>query len=282
MNILTIDVEDWFHILDNESTRAETNWRGYECRIHANMDRIFDLLERKNTRATFFCMGWIAKKYPEIIKKIDALGYEIAAHSYFHQLVYDQTKSEFSKDLKMTIQLLEDISGKKVITYRAPGFSFTEETRWIADILFENKIKIDCSIFPKQRAQGGYGSIGENTPFLIKINGKKIKEFPMITQQIIKINIPFSGGGYFRVLPYWISKSFAKKKNYIMAYFHPRDFDPDQPKIKDLSIIRRFKSYYGLSSAQKKLEKLLDDFEFIDLRTADNLINWKTAKIINL
>ncbi|SHO80626.1 Polysaccharide deacetylase [hydrothermal vent metagenome] len=278
MNILTFDIEEWFHILDNDSTRGAKEWSSYEYRLSVNMDRIFKLLEAKNQKATFFCLGWVAQKYPQIIKQIDNYGYEIATHSNMHQLVYEQKREEFREDLNSSIQSLEDIIGKKIITYRAPGFSITENTKWAFEEIIEAGIIRDSSIFPANRSHGGFATYGESNPSIIDINGKKLKEFPITLYK----NIIFSGGGYFRLLPYPIIKYLFKNSPTVMTYFHPRDFDATQPIIEDLSPFRKFKSYYGLKGAFNKLERLLDDFDFVDIEDATNMIDWNRQKIITL
>jgi polysaccharide deacetylase family protein (PEP-CTERM system associated) len=282
IRVLTFDIEEWFHILDNESTKTEKQWSNFESRIHQNMDRIFDLLDRKNQSATFFCLGWIVKKYPEIIKAIDSRGYEIASHSSMHQLVYEQTPAAFEKDLEESLKTLEDMIGKKTSTYRAPGFSIKDDNKWAFEILIKHGITIDSSIFPAKRGHGGFESFGEAAPCFIDINGTRIKEFPINLWNILSLNIIFSGGGYFRLLPYPIIKKLTERSNYTMTYFHPRDFDPTQPMITELPVIRKFKSYYGLNGALEKLEQLLTDFKFVDIRTADKMIDWQKAKVIIL
>jgi len=279
VNILTFDVEEWFHILDHSSTKTEKEWSNYEYRLDANMDRIFELLDRKEQKATFFVLGWIAREFPEILKKIDNMGFEIATHSDNHQLVYEQSRKEFNNDLKKSIESIENVTGKKVRAYRAPGFSVKEENRWIFESLLNNGIEIDCSVFPAKRAHGGFKTYGYAKPSLIEIGQQSIKEFPI---NLIGNKIIFSGGGYFRVLPYPVIKKMMRSSDYVMTYFHPRDFDMYQPMITDLSFVRKFKSYYGLGSAFHKLENLIDDFEFIDIAEADRLINWKSQKIIRL
>lgn len=282
IRILTFDIEEWFHILDNESTKTEAHWAKFEVRIHKNMDRILDLLVQKNQSATFFCLGWIVKKYPEVIRKIDELGFEIASHSMMHQLVYEQTPEAFEKDLAESIKSIEDVIGKKVTTYRAPGFSIMESNKWAFEILMKHGIKIDSSVFPAKRGHGGFESFGEASPCLIDINGVQIKEFPINIFNFMSYPVIFSGGGYFRLLPFPIIKRLTKKSPYMMTYFHPRDFDADQPMIKELPITRKFKSYYGLNSALSKLERLLSDFKFEDIRTIDKNIDWNKAKAIKL
>ena len=159
MNILTFDIEEWFHILDNDTTKAESDWKHYESRLPQNMDRIFSFLEGNNQSATFFVVGWIAQKYPEVIRKIDSLNFEIGSHTHFHQLMYEQSSKQINEDLRRSIHTIEDITGKKIKAFRAPGFSINEKNKWAFDILCENGITHDCSIFPASRAHGGYAKI---------------------------------------------------------------------------------------------------------------------------
>jgi polysaccharide deacetylase family protein (PEP-CTERM system associated) len=282
MKILTFDIEEWFHILDNDSTKTEKNWVNYESRIHQNMERIFDVLETTNTKASFFVLGWIAEKYPEIVRAISDKGYEIGSHTTMHQLVYQQDKNQFQSDVERSIKSLEDISGEKVKMFRAPGFSITEKNKWAFEVLFELGIEIDSSVFPAKRAHGGLPNYGTAKPSILQYNGVQLKEFPINTQTILGKTIIYSGGGYFRVIPYFLLKKWTIEDDYIMSYFHPRDFDPSQPMIQSLSLLRKFKSYSGLKNAESKLEKWLTDFDFLDIKSADNQIDWGTAKIVNL
>ena len=282
MNILTFDIEEWFHILDNETTKTEKQWSNYECRLYGNMERIFQILSENKLKATFFCLGWIAEKYPDIIKKIAALGYEVASHSYNHQLIYEMNRNTFRKDLKKSIFHLEDLTGKKVKTYRAPGFSIISSNLWAFEILHELGIENDCSVFPAARAHGGIPDFRYSEPCIIAFNGIEIKEFPMNIVKILGKKIIFSGGGYFRLLPYRFIYRMNKKSDYVMTYFHPRDFDPEQPVIETLSGIRKFKSYVGLKTSENKLQRWIKDFEFTDLKTYNTLIDWTKAKKINL
>ncbi|MDX2360025.1 MAG: polysaccharide deacetylase family protein [Crocinitomicaceae bacterium] len=282
MNILSLDIEEWFHILDNTSTKDEADWLKYPSRIHKNMDRIFDLLDRTNTRASFFVLGWIAEKYPEVVKEIVANGYDIGSHSMFHQLVYEQDKLKFREDLKRSIHTLEDLSGKKIQLYRAPGFSITEQTKWAFEELVDIGITIDSSIFPANRGHGGFPSYGEACPSIIDVNGVQLKEFPINTVKLAGKNVIFSGGGYFRIAPYSVVRKWTKSSEYVMTYFHPRDLDPEQPMIKDLALPRKFKSYVGLHKCEAKLEKWLTEFEFIDISEAEKRVDWQKAKIIKL
>jgi polysaccharide deacetylase family protein (PEP-CTERM system associated) len=282
MNILTFDIEEWFHILDNKSTKTSREWSSYETRIHYNMDKIFDLLENQNSKATFFVVGWIAEKYPELVKRIDNSGYEIGSHTNMHQLMYEQSLNEVESDLQRSIETIQGITGKKLRAFRAPGFSITEKNKWVFEVLAKNGITHDSSIFPAGRAHGGFPSYSKAKPSIIEINGYKLKEFPINTASLLTIKWIYSGGGYFRLTPYNLIKHWTKSSDYVMTYFHPRDFDPEQPMIKELSFVRKFKSYVGLKNCKNKLHNWITDFEFIDLKTADRLINWSEVPIIKL
>ena len=282
MNILTFDIEEWFHFLDNASTKTENQWNNYEVRIHQNMDRIFEILEATNTKASFFVLGWIAEKYPEVVREICNRGHDIGSHGTSHQLVYEQSKEIFRQDVDRSIKTLEDISGKKITMFRAPGFSITEKNKWAFEVLFELGIEIDSSVFPANRAHGGMPSYGIAQPSILEYNGIQLKEFPVDTHNVMGKSFVYSGGGYFRLMPYSLIKKWTAADNYVMSYMHPRDLDVNQPMVKGLSMARIFKSYVGLNSAQHKLTKWLTDFEFIDLNTASKRVDWHKAEIVNL
>lgn len=282
MNVLTFDVEEWFHLLDNDSTRSEEQWKKYEVRIHENIDRIFRILEETNTKATFFIIGWIAKTYPEIVKRI-ADKYEIGSHTMTHQLVWQQTPKEFRQDVDSSIKLLQDLTGRSVKYFRAPGFSIRESEAWAFEILHDLGIEVDCSVFPAHHAHGGMASYGKGTPAVIDVNGKQIKEFPISTREMWGHHIIYSGGGYFRLFPYWLIKDWARQDtDYLLGYIHPRDLDAGQPMIKELPLARKFKSYVGLKGAESKLRKFLTDFSFSDVSTAISSYDWSSAKTIKL
>ncbi len=282
LHILTFDLEEWFHLLDNASTRTDTDWAKYDGRILRNHSLILELLDHHNQKATFFCLGWVAKKYPGVIRNIAQQGHEIATHSHMHQLVYEQTPDHFRNDIEYSIKVLEDCVGEKVRAFRAPGFSIGRADQWALEILIDLGIEIDCSVFPAKRAHGGFSAYGSSEPAIIDIQGRRIKEFPINTYPFIHQEIVFSGGGYFRLFPYRAIKHMMNKSPYVMTYFHPRDFDDAQPVIPELSIVRRFKSYYGLKAAHGKLDKLLADFHMVDLRTADAHVMWDKVRIISL
>jgi peptidoglycan-N-acetylglucosamine deacetylase len=280
MKILTFDIEEWFHILDNDATKTEVEWEGFESRIHGNMDKIHGMLG--NQKATFFCLGWVARKYPEVLKEIDRRGHEIATHSDLHQLAYEQNRETFEQDLERSIKSIEDVVGKKVRAYRAPGFSLMEQNKWVFEILIKNGIEIDASIFPAERSHGGFAQFGHAEPCWIDIDGMRMKEFPINLSSFAGKNLIFSGGGYFRLFPYSLLDLMTNNSHYVMTYFHPRDFDAEQPMVPGLNFIRKFKSYYGLKGCLSKLDKLIKKHEFVDIRTAEVLIDWKKAKVVKL
>ncbi|MDR2500760.1 MAG: polysaccharide deacetylase family protein [Treponema sp.] len=282
MNILTFDIEEWFHILDNDSTKTANEWRQYDSRIHSNMERIFEVLDETGARATFFCLGWIVEKYPDVIKAIVNKGYEAGTHTDMHQLIYEQNPRVFSRDIERSIKTLEDISGKKARCFRAPGFSVREDNRWVFDVLVNLGISIDSSIFPAPRSHGGFSSYKADVPALVQYDGIRLKEFPISYTNVFGKPFAYSGGGYFRFFPYCCVKHWAKKSPYVMTYFHPRDFDAGQPVIKNLPLSRKFKSYIGISGAYKKLKAFLNDFEFTDIDGADKLIDWENARVITV
>ena len=282
MRVLTFDIEDWFHILQKYPDDILDKWNNYEVRIHKGMDKIFKILDENDIKATFFIVGYIARKHPEIVKRIHDLGYEVAAHSDMHKVAFTQSIKDYKKDLSNCINSLENIVGEKVVTYRAPGFSIKKENVWAFEVLNELGIKYDSSIFPAPREDGGFDDFSGSIPSIIQYNGITIKEFPMSINMIFGRKFAITGGGYFRFFPYRFMKRIIKKTDYTMTYFHPRDFDPNQPMLEGLSLRRRFKSYYNLSTSYAKLKQLIYDFEFVDLREARALVDWDKAPIVDL
>jgi peptidoglycan-N-acetylglucosamine deacetylase len=279
VKILTFDIEDWFHI---EFSNSIGNWNSFESRIKQNLERILELLQKSDQPATFFCLGWIADQYPELIKKIDGLGYEIGSHSYDHRLIYTKTREEFEEDLKKSLFSIEDAIGKKVKCFRAPAFSINEKTLWFFEILNKYGIDIDASVFPGKRDFGGFPAFSPARPVIIEYKGIRLKEFPVNMHKFLGFRFVFSGGGYFRMLPYFLLKEFSESSDYLMTYLHPRDLDSEQPLLTGLTTARRFKSYVGLKSCYSKLDKLLTGFKFIDLSMANNEIDWQKTDTINL
>jgi len=279
MNILTFDIEEWFHcdFISDHST-----WGKYETRIHFSTEKILSLLEKTKRKGTFFILGWIAEKYPEVVKDIHNQGHEIACHSYYHDLVHRMEHNQFFSDTEKSLKTIEDIIGDKITTYRAPGFSITENTPWAFEILNKLGIDTDCSVFPSKHDYGGFPDFGKSEPARIRYYGIEIKEFPMNTHKFLNYNIVFSGGGFFRLFPYPMIRKWTREADYVMSYFHPRDFDAGQPMLPQLPVMRKFKSYVGLNGAFRKFERWLDDFETMSLKEADSRINWAEAKVVVL
>lgn len=282
MNILTFDIEEWFHLLDCDATRTENEWKNYEVRIYDNVERILRILEDTDTKATFFIIGWVAKTYPDLVRRISEK-YQIGCHTMNHQLVWQQTPQEFRADVEEGVKMLEDITGKKVECFRAPGFSIRESEAWAYDILADLGIKFDCSVFPAVHAHGGMPSYPKAAPGIIEHDGIRMKEFPVGFKTIAGRHIMFSGGGYFRLLPYTLIKKWTEEsEGYLLSYIHPRDLDASQPMIKSLPAVRKFKSYVGLKGAEQKLRRWLTDFQFIDIAAADSAIDWPSVQHICL
>lgn len=282
MNILTFDIEEWFHLLDFDATRTEAEWNRYEVRIYKNIERIFRLLEDTNTKATFFIIGWIAKRYPDLVREI-ASRYQIGSHTMNHQLVWQQSPAEFREDVVLSIALLEDITGQKVTCFRAPGFSIRQTETWAFETLADLGIEYDCSVFPAAHSHGGMLQYGKSEPALLRCGGYTLKEFPVTTKNLLGHHLIFSGGGYFRLTPYQMIKYWSKQsEDYLMAYIHPRDLDESQPVLEGLPLSRRFKSYVGVKRAESKLHRYLQDFAFTDIATADAMVDWTKVREIKL
>ncbi len=279
LRILSIDLEDWFHILGHHQTASPDQWKNFESRLEQNVERLLGILEEHGAKATWFCLGWIAGKYPGLIKKISR-SHHIACHSDLHELVFQQDRNRFREDTLRAKQTLESLTGKEIKAYRAAGFSVRKDTPWFFETLLECGFDTDCSIFPAWRLNGGLADSGIRKPCRIDVNGSLMKEFPLNTLRFMGRHMVFSGGGYFRLLPYsWIRYGF-NKSDYVMTYFHPRDFDPDQPVIKSLPLHRKFMSYTGLKSSEKKLRRLLQDHTFVDIPAADLLIDWTNTAVV--
>lgn len=280
MNILTFDIEDWYNC---DFISNDLDWDKFEVRIYDGIEKILTELDKRKIKASFFCLGWIAEKHPDVIKQIHEKGHHIGCHSYQHELSTNLTREEFKENTLKSKKLIEDIIGEEINAYRSPGFSITENNTWAFEVLSELGFEYDCSIFPAAHDYGGFASYGKSEPAIIKLNnGKQIKEFPINTRNFLNKNIVFSGGGFFRLYPYELIKSLAQNSDYMMTYFHTRDFDPEQPMIKSLPAMRKFKSYVGLRHSFKKFQQLLDDFDFIDVTQADEKINWEETKIIEI
>jgi len=279
MNILTFDIEEWFH---SDMNYRDRDWGSYEVRIHESCDRILELLNDLGQRGTFFSLGWIARNYPEVIKKITREGHEIGCHSDMHDLAYNLTRDQFKQDTERAIKSIEDVTGNKVTLYRAPAFSISEKNVWALEILAQQGIETDSSIFPAESGYEGFRSFGSSEPALINFKGYELREFPMNTIRIGSRKMVFSGGGYFRLFPYALIRSFTRKSDYVMTYFHPRDFDVDQPRLSHFPLSQKFRIYVGLKGAFSKLERMLKEFDFMTIGEASEQVNWESVKRVSL
>jgi polysaccharide deacetylase family protein (PEP-CTERM system associated) len=256
---LTFDVEDWFTVRNMRDFFEFKDWDQQELRVNVGMDFILDELKKRDIKATFFVLGWIAEKCPDLVKRIVSDGHEIASHGYSHTPIDLLTPESFEADLIKSIELLTSITGRKIKGFRAPSFSITESTFWAIEILKKHGIEYDSSIF--STIHPDYGIKGFPTKFT---NLDGVLEVPMRKGDFYGLKFPANGGGYFRMLPYWIIKSSLKqtiKNDPVVMYFHPWEFDSEQPKI-GLGWFKKFRHYVGLKSNREKLIRLLNDFQF--------------------
>jgi polysaccharide deacetylase family protein (PEP-CTERM system associated) len=278
--ILSFDIEDWFHIFDPAYENQPEIWSGLPSRVEQNTNWILEFLSDNQLKATFFCLGWIAEKYPELVRSIHREGHEVAAHSFFHNKVKHLNPESFFNDTKRVLESLENITGDKIKTYRAPGFSMDKNTLWAFEILSEFGIENDSS-FKSELHMGFLGRIPAE-PFVLKGKGFELKEFPTRTFNVFGTHVVYSGSGYFRIFPYhFIRKKFRASK-YEMAYFHPRDFDKQIHHFFKHHPFLQLRYRIGTSSSRLKLEKLIREFEFVTMEYAVNHFNWNKAMIFNL
>ena len=287
MNILTFDIEEWF-VWENLDLLSAERRKGYD----QTLGRLLDLLDSKEIRATFFCVGMMAVRFPEVVKKIKERGHEIGCHSNVHTWLNKMSRQECSEDTRQAIDNLQQCIGEKVVSYRAPAFSIGEKNRWAFDILAENGIERDSSVFPAQRDFGGFPSFGADVPSIISCGNRTIKEFPIAMTSVAGRQIAFSGGGYFRFLPYWYSLKQMKKRNYNICYFHMADFVKEKRWTRQeyetyfkekaglfSAYIRTAKTNIGKRSSWNKFEKLLEELVFVSLADADSQIDWSAAPV---
>lgn len=262
--IFSVDVEDWFHILGLPSTPRLSEWDKLPSHVEKNFLELLDIFNKKNIRVSCFFLGWVAEKFPNLVKEAIAGGHEIASHGYAHQLVYDLTEESFFLDAVKSKEILENITGKAVLGYRASGFSITKRSNWYYDKLIESGYLYDSSVFPASREHGGLKT-GSSVPHILRKDNGKIIEFPITTVNILGKRICFFGGGYLRLFPYFLVRKSAvailKQNRPVIFYIHPREIDPTHPRLP-MNLKRRFKSYINLKSTKKKIEKLLEDFQF--------------------
>lgn len=265
-NALTIDVEDYYHVENFRKAIDPSDWDRYESRVVDNTRKILRMLAESDTKATFFVLGWVAERYPELVREIDSQGHEIATHGYAHELVYNKTREEFAKDLKVSMAVIGKITGKKIVGYRAPSCSITDKSLWAFDVMKEAGIRYDASVFPIHHHRYGMPDAKRH---IHRWHNNGLVEFPFSTIRIADHNLPVAGGGYFRLYPYWLTKWAINRINRegypAMIYLHPWEFDPDQPRIR-AGRLTTFRHYVGIASNEKKLRRLLSDFKFGTVR----------------
>ncbi len=263
-NYLTIDVEDYFQVSAFGDIITKDDWSSYPSRVVSNTQIILTALELNNIKATFFILGWTAEKHPDLVREISLKGHEVACHSYYHQLVYNLTPKEFREDTRQAKDTIEQITGKKVYGYRAPSYSITKKSLWALDILEDLGFEYDSSIFPVYH--DNYGIPGAPR-FEYKLPNHDMKEYPISTSHFMGCKIPVSGGGYFRLFPYWFTKMALKRINSkenqpFVFYLHPWEVDPDQPRMKNAKRLSMFRHYNNLDKTVDRFTMLLNDFDF--------------------
>lgn len=263
-NALTIDFEDWYQGLEIHYSK----WDSFEDRIVAVGDRLLALLDEAGTKATFFILGYVAEKHPEMIRRIEAAGHEIGTHGFSHTLIYTQEPATFQEELTRAIGFLENLTGKKVLGHRAPFFSITKDSLWALDILGELGIKYDSSIFPVLNYRYGIAD-SPRFPYQIKREKFEFTEFPISTLKLPGFTLPISGGAYFRIYPYQVTKQAIKAVNRggepVTFYLHPWELDPDHPRI-DVPRRIALTHYFNLGATERRLKKLIRDFKMAPMK----------------
>ena len=262
-NALTIDVEDYFQVSAMAPYIRRSEWDSRECRVERNVDRILALLARRNTRATFFTLGWLAERYPQLVRRIVAQGHELASHGYGHERASDLSREAFTDDIRRAKHLLEDLAGVPVLGYRAPSFSIGEGNLWAFDCLLATGHRYSSSIYPI--AHDHYG-MPDAPRFAHSVAGGLI-EIPITTLRLGGRNLPSSGGGYFRLLPYALSRWMIRRVNATdrqaaIFYFHPWEIDSAQPRVAGINLKTRFRHYVNIDRMERRLDQLLQDFRW--------------------
>jgi polysaccharide deacetylase family protein (PEP-CTERM system associated) len=264
-NVMSVDVEDYFQVGAFEHTIPRSDWERWPCRVEANVDRILAMFERRGVRATFFTLGWVAERYPEMVRRIVAAGHELASHGYGHHRVTQLSETEFREDVTRAKHLLEDIGGQAVTGYRAPSFSIGHKNLWALDVLSRAGYRYSSSIYPIVHDHYGMPDAPrfpyrpEQCPALLEV--------PPTTLRLQGRNLPAAGGGYFRLLPYPASRWLIQRVNDqeqrpAMFYFHPWEVDPGQPRVPGAPLKSRFRHYVNLSRMEAKLDQLCADFRW--------------------
>lgn len=263
VNALTIDVEDYFQVSALAPHIARSEWDGHDCRIERNMDRILRLLDDYSTRATLFTLGWIAERYPQLVRRIVQNGHELASHGFSHERASDQDAHSFLADIKRAKLVLEDISGIEVRGYRAPSFSIGAANPWAFDCIQRAGYRYSSSIYPIRHDHYG---MPDAPRFAHRIR-ESLLEVPVTTMRMLDRNWPAGGGGYFRLMPYAVSRWLLRQVNRrdrqpAIFYFHPWEIDVGQPRVPGIDVKTRFRHYINLKHTEPRLRRLLADFRW--------------------
>lgn len=265
-NAMSIDLEDWFCAHNLSSAIPGEDWGRCELRVVGNTRRILALLARCDTRATFFVLGWIAERVPDLIREIERAGHEIATHGYSHTLLTEMTPEAFEEDLKKALEVTQGLAAQKILGFRAPSFTIVGKTLWAVDILARHGIRYDSSLFPVS-LHPDYGVPG--APLFVHELQGSLTEVPLTCAEVWGMRIPCSGGGYFRLFPYHLTARLLKRCNRqgrpAVFYLHPWELDSEMPRV-GLPWLKGFRHYHNLGKTESRLERLLHDFEFTTLR----------------
>lgn len=270
LNVLTVDVEDYFHVEAFANHLRAEDWDSYPLRVEANTRRLLDIFASRGVSATFFVLGWVAQRCPTLVREIAAAGHDVGCHGFAHQAIYRGSKQDFVRDLRRAKMIIENILGSPVTAYRAPSYSITAKTIWALDVLAEEGFEYDSSIFPIVHDLYGIPDAPRFPHVRALNNGKEIKEFPPSTLRLLGINFPVGGGGYFRLFPYSVTSFAIHRINLVenqpvMFYIHPWELDPEQPRLT-ARWLSRFRHYQNLASTETRLKTLLSEFEFSTLQ----------------
>lgn len=269
-NALTIDVEDYFHVEALSRVIPRENWNSMEYRCESNVARLLELFADRQVKATFFVLGWVAKRSPGLVRQIQQAGHEVACHGMSHRLIYRQTQAEFRQETMESKALLEDITGTAIHGYRAASFSIVRDSMWALDCLIDLGFTYDSSIFPVRHDNYGVPD-AQIAPFRVAApSGRDLVEFPMAVAPLLGVNLPVSGGGYFRILPYYLVRTMLQRINRegrpFTFYLHPWEIDPGQPRMRQASLKSRLRHYTNLSRCEGRLRDLLGRFTFAPMR----------------
>lgn len=269
-NILTVDVEEWFHVTNFAPYFRVEDWDHCDFRIQESLPLLLDVIAQYNAKATFFVLGWIAERHPFLIKRIANEGHEIATHGQNHQVVTKQSPDEFLKQLIESRDILEQLTGQPVKGHRAPSYSLNRETPWAVERLLEAGMQYDSSVFPFGFRRDSEWCEERFPCWMFNSEFGSLAQYPLTTFRLLGHNLPIAGGGYFRLLPYglirWGIASLNRMGHGANMYIHPWELDPGQPRMKQASRLAQFRHYYGLEHTKTKLERLLSEFRFFSFR----------------